>query len=86
MLFRSGKFAINGLRNRDVRCTLNGFSPKKLSSQAITRRLRLFRAHGIIRKISKTHRYVLTPSGRRILTALRAAHCADVDKLSTLAA
>jgi hypothetical protein len=85
-ILADGKFAINGLRNRDLRSPLNGFGPKKLSSQAITRRLRLFRAHGIIRKISKTHRYVLTPSGRLILTALRAAHSADVDKLTALAA
>jgi hypothetical protein len=44
------------------------------------------RAHGIIRKVPKTHRYLLTPPGRLILTALRAAHAADVDQLSTIAA
>lgn len=81
-----GKFAINGFRNRDLRSNLNRFSSKKLSSQAITRRLRLFRAHGIIRKVPKTNRYVLTPTGRLILTALRAAHAANVDQLTTIAA
>ena len=81
-----GKFAINGFRNRDLRSSLNAFSCKKLPSQAITRRLRLLRAHGIIRKVPNTHRYLLTPPGRLILTALRAAHAADVDQLSTIAA
>jgi DNA-binding HxlR family transcriptional regulator len=69
-----------------LRSSLNSFSCKKLSSQAITRRLRLLRAHGIIRKLPKTHRYLLTPPGRLILTALRAALAADVDQLSTIAA
>jgi hypothetical protein len=81
-----GKFAINGFRNRDLRSSLNRFASKKLSTQALTRRLRLLRAHGIIRKLPKTHRYLLTPSGRQMLTALRAAHCADVDHLTAIAA
>ena len=32
----------------------------------ITRQLRLLRAHGLITKIPGTHRYLLTPSGRKI--------------------
>lgn len=85
-ILADGKFAINGFRHRDVRFALSSFGFKELSSQAITRRLRLFRAHRIIRKIPKTHRYLLTPNGRLILTALRAAHCADVDRLTAMAA
>lgn len=85
-ILADGKFAINGLRNRDLRSAFNSFASQKLSSQAITRRLRLFRAHGIIRKVTKTHRYVLTPTGRLILTALCAAHRADVDQLTAIAA
>jgi hypothetical protein len=81
-----GKLAINGFRNRDLRSSLNRFASKKLSTQALTRRLRLLRAHGMIRKLPKTHRYLLTPSGRQMLTALRAAHCADVDHLTAIAA
>ena len=55
-------------------------------SSAITRKLRLLRAHGIIRKVSGTHRYVVTGQGRKILTALMAAYKADVDQLTKLAA
>lgn len=85
-MLADGSFTINGFRNRDLRCAFNRFASQKLTAQAITRRLRLFRAHGIIRKVPKTHRYLLTPTGRQILTALRAAHCADVDQLTAMAA
>jgi hypothetical protein len=85
-ILSDGKFAINGFRNRDLRCALNRFASQKLTSQTITRRLRLFRAHRVIRKVPKTHRYVLTPTGRLILTALQAAHRADVDQLTAMAA
>ena len=37
---------------------------------ATGRRLRLLRAHGLINKVSKTHRYLVTEKGRRIITAL----------------
>ena len=85
-ILADAKFTLSGLRNRDLRLALNRFSSKKLTTQAIARRLRLFRAHGIIRKVSKTHRYVLTASGRQILTALLSAHRANVDQLTAIAA
>ncbi|MEK7675098.1 MAG: hypothetical protein AAB676_04585, partial [Verrucomicrobiota bacterium] len=37
------------------------------------RKLRLLRAHGLIRKVPHTHRYLVTQSGRAVLTALVAA-------------
>jgi len=40
---------------------------------AVGRRLRLLRAHGLIAKVSKTHRYVVTQRGRCVITALMAA-------------
>ncbi len=49
-------------------------------------RNRDLRAHGLIRKVSKTHRYVLTDDGRRIITALLTARQASTDKLIALAA
>jgi DNA-binding MarR family transcriptional regulator len=53
---------------------------------AVTRQLRLLRAHGLLRKVSGTHRYVVTENGRKILTALLAARQADVEQLTALAA
>ena len=53
---------------------------------SLTRKLAILRAHGLIRKVSGTHRYTLTKNGRRILTALLAARRADVDQLTRMAA
>ena len=52
----------------------------------MTRALVRLRAHGFIRKVSGTHRYQVTASGRAIITALLAARQADVEKLIALAA
>ena len=84
------EFKLRGLRNRDLRVPL--FSPikdKKLQRRqaaAITRRIALLRAHGLLRKAGATHRYHLTKSGQRIVTALLAARNADVDALTKMAA
>ena len=85
-----GEFRLNGLRNRDLRALLY---PKSTSAKdqlrqtaAITRRLALLRAHGILQKVSGTHRYQLTKTGQRIVTALLAARHADVDQLTKMAA
>jgi len=85
-----GEFRLNGLRNRDLRALLY---PKTTNAKlqhrqaaAITRRLALLRAHGILQKVSGTHRYQLTKTGQRILTALLAAQHCDVDQLTQMAA
>jgi hypothetical protein len=86
-----GEFALNGLRNRDLRTLLFGpepLCPKTRCRQAaaITRKLRLLRAHGLIRKVSHTHRYLVTEEARRIITALLSALNADVEQLTKIAA
>ena len=84
------EFKLRSLRNRDLRVLL--FSPikdKKLQRRqaaAINRRIALLRAHGLLRKAGATHRYHLTKSGQRIVTALLAARNADVDALTKMAA
>jgi hypothetical protein len=57
-----------------------------LPCAAVGRRLRLLRAHGIIRKIPRTHCYTFTEQGRNLATALIAAQQADTQKLTALAA
>jgi hypothetical protein len=47
--------------------------------------LPLLRAHGIIQKVTGTHRYLLSPRGRQILTALQAARRASIDQLLKIA-
>jgi hypothetical protein len=85
-----GEFAINGFRNRDLRPLLGeppSPSPaeKRRHSGRITRMLRLLRAHGIIRKIPKSHRYRVTPQGRTLIVALASAQNATTQQLAALA-
>jgi hypothetical protein len=48
--------------------------------------LRLLRAHGLIHKVAGTHRYVVSATGREVITALLAARQADVQQLTSFAA
>lgn len=52
----------------------------------MTLQLRLLQAHGLLRKVSGTHRYVVSEGGRKIITALLAARQAEVEQLTALAA
>jgi hypothetical protein len=85
-----GEFTLHGFRNRELRKLLypgsDQITERRRQSAALTRKLALLRAHRLIAKVSGTHRYHLTKSGRRILTALLAARRADVDQLTAMAA
>jgi len=87
-----GEFATAGFRNKDLRKLLHPGSdslpPKdrKRLSASVSRRLRLLRAHGIIKKIPKTHRYQLADRGRFLTAALRATRDANLKQLQTIAA
>jgi hypothetical protein len=87
-----GEFATAGLRNRDLRPLLYP-TPKTRSqdqerrlSAKVSRQLRLLRAHGLIRKVPKSHRYRLTPKGQLLTAALFAARQASVKQLLAQAA
>jgi len=82
-----GEFAINGFRNRDLRGMLFPKQPtneaeQRRQSAAVTRKLRLLRAHGLIHKVPKTHRYQLGPHGRDVINALLTARQACIAKLA----
>jgi hypothetical protein len=87
-----GQYAINGFRNRDMRQNIfPDIDPSdkmalRRASGKITRRLMLLRAHGLIRKVPKTHRYVVTKKGHRVVSALILAGKATVEQLTELAA
>ena len=87
-----GEFAINGFRNRDLVKLLYAANQKltpqekRRHSSAVTRKLRLLRAHGLIKKVPKTHRYHLTVRGSKAITAIIAALQASSDSLIKLAA
>jgi hypothetical protein len=55
---------------------------QRRQSAAITRKLRMLRAHGLIQKIPKTHRYQLCPHGRDVINALLIARQASTAKLA----
>jgi hypothetical protein len=85
------KHAVNGLRNRDLASTLYAApartkEERRRRSARVSRLIRLLRAHGILHKVPKTHRYQLSPTGRKTLTALLAARNANTEALTTNAA
>ena len=85
-LLASGKLALEGLKNADVRKALYGTDPKdarrkKKRAAAATRRIRLLRAHGLIKKITGTHRYLVTKKGNKISNAVTATQAASLKQL-----
>jgi hypothetical protein len=79
-----GEFLIHGFRNRDLQAVLYGPSEEvrqRSRAAKITRLLGILRAHGLIAKVSKTHRYQLTEKGRISISALLAARHANTKKL-----
>jgi hypothetical protein len=84
-----GDFLLKGFRNADVRVALHGQTKdddqRRRLAAAVTRQLALLRAHRLIVKVAKTHRYHLSASGRRVVTALLAANASDVTRLAASA-
>jgi len=84
-----GDYLLHGFRNRDLRAARFGActdaAERRRQAAQITRLLALLRAHGLILKVQKTHRYQLTAQGRRICTALLAAHASSVARLTEAA-
>jgi hypothetical protein len=85
-----GDWVLNGFRNRDVRAALYpavaDAVEQRRQAGRVTRALARLRAHGVIKKVTGTHRYLVTAHGRQVVTALLAARQADVQQLSQLAA
>lgn len=84
-----GDFLINGFRNRDLQKLLYPTEAKtpadrRRRSSAISRKLRLLRAHGLIQKVSRTHRYHVTETGRAILVAVLTTARTSVHQLNQL--
>ena len=86
-----GEFTLDGVRNRDLVAAL---FPEALGSpqdraraaSRVTRKLRLLRAHGIIRKVESSHRYLLTENGRAVVTAILQYRTVTMDQLQRAAA
>jgi hypothetical protein len=81
-----GEWLVMGFRNRDIRQTLYGAAPdpatQRRQAAAVTRLLGLLRAHGLIKKIPRTHRYLLTTHGTAVIPALLGANNAPLKQLA----
>lgn len=81
-----GEFLLKGFANRDLRAQLDPChstdpQQRRRTSGRTTRRLRLLRAHGLIRKVSGTRYYRVTPKGQQIMTAALRLRDADIAQL-----
>jgi hypothetical protein len=82
-----GEFATAGFRNRDLQRLLHpvrrDLSPehRRQITGRCGRRIRLLRAHGLVRKVPKSHRYTLTSKGHRLAAALFAARHATTKQI-----
>jgi len=84
-----GEFLINGFRNRNLQALLYDTEPDspaecRRRSSTISRKLRMLRAHGIVQKIPRTHRYQVTDAGRTILLAVLTTARTSVNQLNQL--
>ncbi|MFL5331911.1 MAG: hypothetical protein ACJ8H8_01755, partial [Geminicoccaceae bacterium] len=85
-----GEFTLNGFRNRDLRQLLHGDRPgdaaaARRQAAQVTRQIRLLRAHGLVKKVTGTHRYLVTDKGRSTITAILAARQAETARLTEAA-
>jgi hypothetical protein len=82
-----GRWAVKGFRNRDIRPALtsrSGQSPsagRRLAGRA-TRWLRLLRAHGLIRKLSRSRSYRMTAKGTQVMTTALTLRQIDLQTLA----
>lgn len=86
-----GEFAINGFRNRDIRVLLMGPDPQgadkaRRRSGRLSRKFALLRAHGLIRRVPKTRRWMLSSKGQQVVTLLSVAKAASAKQLMEKAA
>jgi len=85
------KWMVHGIRNRDLVALLYPEPPidshvRRRRSARVTRLLRLLRAHGLLEKVTGTHRYQMSAVGRVHVQALLAARNANPDELMANAA
>jgi hypothetical protein len=86
-----GEFVISGFRNRDLRHLLYPQPARSRQEEArrsasISRKLRLLRAHRLIHKIPRTHRYQVSPEFRVVITTVLAARKASLHLFNQLLA
>ena len=85
-----GDYQINGFRNRDIRAKLfpeiKDKDEIKRCSAKVSRFFRILRKHGVIKKVPRTHRYLLADRGTRLVSALNALQESKVSDIIKVAA
>jgi hypothetical protein len=86
-----GAFAVQGFCNRDLACRLYPSAHDDPAQRAriaskVSYRLRILRAHGLIRKSPRQRRYHVTTKGRDIITALCRSQHITLQQLNATAA
>ncbi len=82
-----GRWAVKGFRNRDIRPALTSRSVqspnagRRLAGRA-THWLRLLRAHGLIRKLSRSRSYRMTSKGTQVMTTALTLRQIDLQTLA----
>ena len=81
-----GEFLIARFRNGHVRVALYGATEEvpqgRREAGRVSRKLALLRAHGLVKKIPRTHRYLPRSSGVQAISAILAARRASVAQLT----
>jgi hypothetical protein len=82
-----GRTLLDGCRAHDLRHLLgvdelSDPAARRRLTGRISRLLRLYRAHGLIAKVGRTHRYRVTPKGHRIMSAAVRCRVAPVSHLA----
>ena len=91
LLLSDPAFMISGFTNKMLRSDLSsvsfgsGSTDKQLSAK-VSRHLKLFRVHGIIRKLPRQNRYKVTIKGMQLAKALNALLAASTENLLKMAA
>jgi hypothetical protein len=84
-----GDLLIHGIRNRDLQAILYGEpaatpQEQRRRSAAISRKLRMLRAHGMIHKVTGTHRYNVAPEARTMLLAILTSARTSLKQINAL--
>ena len=82
-----GAFALRGFRNADIAARLFPTRARNQIEQScrrarVTRVLQMLRAHSLIRRVPRSRRYMVTPTGRRIINLILTALAAPVANIA----
>ena len=84
-----GEFLINGLRNRDLQKILytkpaESEAEQRRRSAAVSRKSRILRAHKILHKIPRTHRYEVSTEARTMIVAILTSAQTSLNQVNEL--